>query len=95
MSALLCHPGDILGGEKVNPCDATPAFDTDSRMFKLDREGQICRCFFYLPLIVLAGLAEIMLTAALDEANVAQPMPDPADLTTNPSVIRFPTAARG
>jgi hypothetical protein len=45
--------------------------------------------FCYLPLIVLAGLAEIMLTAhELDEANVAQP--DPADLVTNPSVIRFP-----
>jgi hypothetical protein len=51
--------------------------------------------FCYLPLIVLAGLAETMLTAALDEANVAQPVPDPADLTTNPSVIRFPAATRG
>jgi hypothetical protein len=52
--------------------------------------------FCYLPLIVLAGLAEIMLTAhELDKANAAQPIPDPADLMTNPSVIRFPTAARG
>jgi hypothetical protein len=52
--------------------------------------------FCYLPLIVLAGLAEIMLTAhELDETNVAQPVPDPADLMTNPNVIRFPTSANG
>ena len=66
-------------------------------MFKPDREGSNMPLLFcYLPLIILAGLAETMLTAhELDEANVAQPVPDPADLLTNRGVIRFPTAARG
>ena len=47
--------------------------------------------FYYLPLIVLAGLSEIMLTAYEREVgNPAQDIPDPADLMTNASIIRFP-----
>jgi hypothetical protein len=47
--------------------------------------------FYYLPLIVLAGLSEIMLTAyEREEGNPAQDTPDPADLMTNASIIRFP-----
>lgn len=52
--------------------------------------------FYYLPLIVLAGLTEIMLTTYEPEGeNAAQDMPDPAaHLLTNASIIRFPTATR-
>jgi hypothetical protein len=50
--------------------------------------------FYYLPLIVLTGLTEIMLTAyELEGGNAAQGIPDPADLMTSASIIRFP--ARG
>ena len=49
--------------------------------------------FYYLPLIVLAGLSEIMLTAyELETGNTARHTPDPADLMMNASIIRFPTA---
>jgi hypothetical protein len=52
--------------------------------------------FYYLPLIVLVGLSEIMLTAyEREEKNPAQDIPDPADLMTNASIIRFPKAMRG
>jgi hypothetical protein len=64
-------------------------------MFKPDREVKMPPpLFYYLPLIVLAGLTEIMLMAyELEEGNAAQGIPDPADLMTNASIIRFP--ARG
>jgi hypothetical protein len=66
-------------------------------MFNSDREVKMPPLlFYYLPLIVLAGLTEIMLTAyELEEGNAAQDIPDPADLMTNASIIRFPTATRG
>ena len=51
--------------------------------------------FYYLPLIVLAGLTEVMLTTdELEEGDAAQHTPDSTDLM-NASIIRFPTATRG
>ncbi|HEY7229297.1 MAG TPA: hypothetical protein VH558_02895 [Pseudolabrys sp.] len=51
--------------------------------------------FCYLPLIVLAGLTEIMLTThKLEEGNAAQQVPDPTDLMMNASIIRFPKVTR-
>lgn len=43
---------------------------------------------FYMPLIVMTGLLEVMLKA--DELEADQRMPDPADQMINATVIHFP-----
>jgi hypothetical protein len=65
-------------------------------MFNSDREVKMPALLFcYLPLIVLAGLTEIMLTThKLEEGNAAQQVPDPTDLMMNASIIRFPKVTR-
>ncbi|HKS84619.1 MAG TPA: hypothetical protein VJR71_03990 [Pseudolabrys sp.] len=48
---------------------------------------------FYLPLIIVTGMFEAMLTA--DDLEAVKRAPDPDDQMLNPRVVPFPTAARG
>src|SRR5262249_17293707 len=97
-NGMICAAAQTRGCERFNPSVGYYRHFRQRLTHCSIQNGEVKMpplLFYFLPMIVLAGLTEVMLTTyELEGGDADQHTPDSANLM-NASIIRFPTATRG